>query len=153
MPIGAYGGRADLMDLVAPAGPVYQAGTLSGHPLSMAAGIATLGELDAERYAALEESAAALAAGLTEAASSAGREVAVARGGSLLTVFFRPTHPVDAAEALTSDREAYARFFGTMLDRGVLLPPSQFEAWFVSMAHGPAEIEATIDAARTAFAA
>jgi len=153
MPIGAYGGRADLMDLVAPVGPVYQAGTLSGHPLSMAAGIATLGELDEGRYAALEESAGALAMGLAEGAASAGREVALARAGSLLTVFFRSTAPVDAAEALASDREAYARFFGSMLDQGILLPPSQFEAWFVSMAHGPEEIEATIDAARTAFAA
>ena len=153
MPIGAYGGRANLMDLVAPAGPVYQAGTLSGHPLSMAAGIATLSELDDERYTALEESAAALATGLTQGATNAGRDVAMARVGSLLTVFFRPTPPVDAAEALASDRAAYARFFGAMLDKGILLPPSQFEAWFVSMAHGPAEIGATIDAARTAFAA
>jgi glutamate-1-semialdehyde 2,1-aminomutase len=153
MPIGAYGGRADLMDLVAPAGPVYQAGTLSGHPLSMAAGIATLGELDAERYMALEKSAAALATGLSEAATTAGREVAVARAGSLLTVFFRSMAPVDAAEALASDREAFAQFFGAMLDRGILLPPSQFEAWFVSMAHCPAEIEATLDAAREAFRA
>jgi glutamate-1-semialdehyde 2,1-aminomutase len=153
MPIGAYGGRADLMELVAPAGPVYQAGTLSGHPLSMAAGIATLGELGEERYEALEQSTAALAEGLAEAARSAGREVAVARVGSLLTVFFRSTPPVDAAEALAADREGYARFFGAMLDQGVLLPPSQFEAWFVSMAHGPAEIEATLEAARTAFAA
>jgi glutamate-1-semialdehyde 2,1-aminomutase len=153
MPIGAYGGRANLMNLVAPAGPVYQAGTLSGHPLSMAAGIATLSELDEERYAALEESAAVLEAGLSEAAASAGREVAVARAGSLLTVFFRSTQPVDAAEALASDREDYARFFGAMLDQGILLPPSQFEAWFVSMAHGAAEIEATLDAAGKAFAA
>ncbi len=153
MPIGAYGGRADLMELVAPAGPVYQAGTLSGHPLSMAAGIATLGELDEELYAALEESAGALAAGLTEAATRAGRKVAVARVGSLLTVFFRSTRPVDAAEALASDREAYARFFGAMLDQGILPPPSQFEAWFVSMAHRPDDIEATLDAARKAFAA
>jgi glutamate-1-semialdehyde 2,1-aminomutase len=153
MPIGAYGGRADLMDLVAPAGPVYQAGTLSGHPLSMAAGLATLGELDEGRYVALERSAAALAAGLAEAATSAGRQVAIARVGSLLTVFFRPTPPIDAAEALASDRDAYARFFGAMLDQDILLPPSQFEAWFVSMAHGPAEIEATLGAARTAFAA
>jgi glutamate-1-semialdehyde 2,1-aminomutase len=153
MPIGAYGGRANLMELVAPAGPVYQAGTLSGHPLSMAAGIATLAELDAERYTALETSAATLAAGLNDAATSAGRKVAVARVGSLLTVFFRPTPPVDAAEALATDREAYARFFRAMLDQGILLPPSQFEACFVSMAHGPADIEATLDAARTAFAA
>ena len=152
MPIGAYGGRADLMDLVAPAGPVYQAGTLSGHPLSMAAGIATLGELDEGRYAALEASAVALATGLTEAAAGAGREVAIARAGSLLTVFFHSTPPVDAAEALASDRDAYARFFRAMLDQGILLPPSQFEAWFVSMAHGQQEIDATLDAARTAFA-
>jgi glutamate-1-semialdehyde 2,1-aminomutase len=153
MPIGAYGGRADLMDLVAPAGPVYQAGTLSGHPLSMAAGLATLAELDDERYAALEASARALAAGLAQAATSAAREVAVARVDSLLTVFFRSTPPVDATQAFASDRDAYARFFGAMLDRGILLPPSQFEAWFVSMAHGPAEIEATLEAARAAFAA
>jgi len=139
------------MDLVAPAGPVYQAGTLSGHPLSMAAGIATLGALDRRRYTALEESAAALAAALTEAATSAGRDVTVARVGSLLTVFFRSMPPVEAAEALASDREAYARFFGAMLDQGILLPPSQFEAWFVSTAHGPAEIGATIEAARVAF--
>ena len=153
MPIGAYGGRADLMDLVAPAGLVYQAGTLSGHPLSMAAGIATLGELGEERYAGLEQSAAALAAGLVEAASSEGRKVAAARVGSLLTVFFRSTPPVDADQALASDRDGYARFFGAMLDQSILLPPSQFEALFVSMAHGPAEIEATLEAARTAFAA
>jgi glutamate-1-semialdehyde 2,1-aminomutase len=153
MPIGAYGGRADLMNLVAPEGPVYQAGTLSGHPLSMAAGIATISGLDDARYAALEDSAEALATGLAEAAACAGREVALARVGSLLTVFFQPTPPVDAREAFGSDRSAYARFFGAMLDHGILLPPSQFEAWFVSMAHGPAEIAATIDAARTAFAA
>ncbi|HUG29810.1 MAG TPA: glutamate-1-semialdehyde 2,1-aminomutase [Candidatus Limnocylindria bacterium] len=153
MPIGAYGGRAEHMDLVAPAGPVYQAGTLSGHPLSMAAGIATLAELDPGRYRALEDSAATLEAGLVEAGKRAAREVAVARVGSLLTVFFRSTPPTDAAEALASDRAAYSRFFGAMLDQGVLLPPSQFEAWFVSMAHGPAEIKATIDAAGKALAA
>ena len=153
MPIGAYGGRADLMSLVAPAGPVYQAGTLSGHPLSMAAGIATLEELHDDRYADLEATAAALEAGLADAASAAGREVAIARVGSLLTVFFRQTPPVDAAEALASDRAAYARFFGSMLDQGILLPPSQFEAWFVSMTHGPAEVDATLAAARQAFAA
>ncbi len=151
MPIGAYGGRADLMKLVAPAGPVYQAGTLSGHPLSMAAGIATLAALDADRYVALEEVAETLAAGLEAAAHEAGRAVSVSRLGSLLTVFFRPTPPIDAAEALASDRAGFARFFGAMLDRGILLPPSQFEAWFVSMAHGPAEIEATLAAAHEAL--
>jgi glutamate-1-semialdehyde 2,1-aminomutase len=151
MPIGAYGGRADLMDLVAPAGPVYQAGTLSGHPLSMAAGIATLAELTPRRYVGLEETAADLAAGLAAAASTTGCVASVAQIGSLLTVFFRPSVPMDAAEALESDRAAFARFFGSMLDQGVLLPPSPFEAWFPSMAHGRAEIEATIEAATTAF--
>jgi glutamate-1-semialdehyde 2,1-aminomutase len=151
MPIGAYGGRADLMDLVAPAGPVYQAGTLSGHPLSMAAGIATLAELAADGYDALEETAARLADGLADAAANAGRKVAITRVGSLLTVFFRPTRPRDAAASLASDRDAYARFFGSMLDQGIFLPPSQFEAWFVSMAHGRSEIEATVGAARTAI--
>jgi glutamate-1-semialdehyde 2,1-aminomutase len=151
MPIGAYGGRADLMDLVAPAGPVYQAGTLSGHPLSMAAGIATLAELTPDRYVALEAMVAELADGLSEAAAEEGRTVAIARVGPLLTVFFRATVPVTASEALAADRDAYARFFGSMLDHGILLPPSQFEAWFPSMAHGPAEIAATIEAARTAF--
>ena len=152
MPIGAYGGRTDLMDLVAPAGPVYQAGTLSGHPLSMAAGLATLSELTPDRYAELESRVARLAAGLHDAADEAGASVSVARVGPLLTVFFRPDAPVDGGEALGADRTAYARFFGAMLDGGVLLPPSQFEAWFPSMAHGDREIEATIAAARVAFA-
>ena len=151
MPIGAYGGRADLMNLVAPAGPVYQAGTLSGHPLSMAAGIATLAALEPHRYVALEEAAERLATGLEVAGRDADREVVVSRVSSLLTVFFRLTPPIDAAEALTCDRDAYARFFGVMLDHGILLPPSQFEAWFVSMAHGPAELEATLEAAGQAF--
>jgi glutamate-1-semialdehyde 2,1-aminomutase len=153
MPIGAYGGRADLMDLIAPAGPVYQAGTLSGHPLSMAAGIATLTELTTERYVALEEVAEELSAGLADAAAAARCPVAIARVGPLLTVFFRPTAPTDGAEALASDRVAYARFFGSMLDQGVFLPPSQFEACFPSMAHGPTEVATTIAAARIAFEA
>jgi len=153
MPIGAYGGRADLMDLVAPAGAVYQAGTLSGHPLTMAAGIATLAELTGQRYVELEERADSLESGLRAAAAEAGRAVSIARVGSLLTVFFRPTPPLNAAEALAADRAAYARFFGAMLDRGILLPPSQFEAWFVSMAHRSAALEATVDAARAAFRA
>jgi glutamate-1-semialdehyde 2,1-aminomutase len=152
MPIGAYGGRADLLDLVAPAGRVYQAGTLSGHPLSMAAGIATLAELTPDRYVALEETVAGLGGGLASAAADAGLPVAIARVGPLLTVFFQPAIPADAGAALASDRAAYARFFGSMLDQGVLLPPSQFEAWFPSMAHGPAEIDATVAAARIAFA-
>ncbi len=152
MPIGAYGGRRDLMDLVAPAGPVYQAGTLSGHALSMAAGCATLDALTDDSYVALEAAGERLATGLANAARQAGREAALARVGSLLTLFFRPEAPVDAAEALAADRDAYARFFGSMLDAGILLPPSPFEAWFVSLAHGDAEIDATLAAATLAFA-
>jgi glutamate-1-semialdehyde 2,1-aminomutase len=151
MPVGAYGGRADLLDLVSPAGPMYQAGTLSGHPLSMAAGIATLAELTPERYVRLEAAVADLATGLADGATEARSPVSVVRVGPLLTVFFRPSVPLNAADALDADRAAYARFFGSMLDQGVLLPPSQFEAWFPSMAHGPAEIAATIAAARIAF--
>ncbi len=153
MPVGAYGGRRDLMDLVAPVGPVYQAGTLSGHPLTMAAGLATLRQLGPQRYAELEATGAALEAGLRDAAASAARKVAIARVGALLTVFFRPSAPSTAAEAMASDRAAFARFFGAMLDAGVLLPPSQFEAWFISLAHGLDIVDETIAAARRAFAA
>jgi glutamate-1-semialdehyde 2,1-aminomutase len=153
LPVGAYGGRNDLMRHVAPEGGVYQAGTLSGHPLTMAAGAAALDLLTPDVYLALEETAAELELGLAHAASMAGREVAIARVGSLLTVFFRPTVPHNWAEAGTSDREAYARFFGVMLDQGILLPPSQFEAWFIGASHGSAEITATVAAARRAFAA
>jgi glutamate-1-semialdehyde 2,1-aminomutase len=152
LPIGAYGGRAGLMALVAPSGPVYQAGTLAGHPLAMAAGLAMLRGLTPERYVALEDRAADLAAGLTAAAAgTADRPVAVARVGSLLTVFSSPTAPIDAADALAADRDWFGRFFTSMLRQGVLLPPSPFEAWFLSMAHGPAEIAATIAAATIAF--
>jgi glutamate-1-semialdehyde 2,1-aminomutase len=152
LPVGAYGGRNDLMRHIAPEGGVYQAGTLSGHPLTMAAGVATLDLLTPDVYLALEESASELELGLAHAARAAGREVAIARVGSLLTVFFRPTVPHNWAEAGTSDREAYARFFGAMLDQGILLPPSQFEAWFIGASHGFAEITATVAAARRAFA-
>ncbi|HSO30510.1 MAG TPA: glutamate-1-semialdehyde 2,1-aminomutase [Candidatus Sulfomarinibacteraceae bacterium] len=151
MPIGAYGGRRDLMSLIAPDGPVYQAGTLSGHPLTMAAGAATLALLDDSVYERLEAAGAELEAGLRAAAADAGRTVAVARVGSLLTVFFRDGLPTTTDEAMASDRAAYARFFGAMLDAGILLPPSQFEAWFISLAHDRATIEATIRAARGAF--
>ena len=153
LPVGAYGGRADLMQLVAPAGPVYQAGTLSGHPLSMAAGVATLAELIPERYDALERRVEDLVSGLRDAARRAGANAAVAAVGPLLTVFFSPVAPTDGEQALHADRSAYTRFFGAMLDASILLPPSQFEAWFPSMAHGDAEIDATIAAARSAFEA
>jgi glutamate-1-semialdehyde 2,1-aminomutase len=153
MPIGAYGGRADLMSLVAPEGPVYQAGTLSGHPLAMAAGIATLAELTPERYLAFDAAVSDLAGGLTDAIAATGAAATISRVGPLLTVFFLPTAPVDAGEAMASDRSAFTRFFGAMLDHGVLLPPSPFEAWFPSLAHGSTEIAATVAAARIAFEA
>jgi len=141
------------MDLVAPTGPVYQAGTLSGHPLAMAAGAATLRLLTPELYAGLETTGAALEAGLAAAAAGAGATVGITRVGSLLTVFFRDGAPTNAAEAFESDRAAYARFFGAMLDAGILLAPSQFEAWFLSASHGPEELDLTLAAARSAFAA
>jgi glutamate-1-semialdehyde 2,1-aminomutase len=153
MPVGAYGGRRDLMELVAPSGPVYQAGTLSGHPLAMAAGAATLRLLTPELYAGLETTGAALEAGLADAAAAAGATVGISRVGSLLTVFFRDGAPTNAAQAFEADRDAYTRFFGALLDAGVLIAPSPFEAWFLSAAHGPAELELTLAAARSGFAA
>jgi glutamate-1-semialdehyde 2,1-aminomutase len=138
LPVGAYGGRAELMRLVAPLGAVYQAGTLSGNPLAMMAGLATLHVLTAAVYMHLEEGGSRLERGLLRAAGSAGIRVRIARVGSLLTVFF-------------DDDRRFARFFHAMLEAGVMLPPSQQEAWFVSAAHGRAEVDATIDAARHAF--
>ena len=153
LPIGAYGGRADVMDLVAPAGPVYQAGTLSGHPLAMAAGVATLAQLEPDRYVELEGRATDLAAGLVQAAAQAGCVASVARVGPLLTVFFRSAPPQDGADAEASDRAAFGRFWRAMLAERILLPPSPFEAWFPSLAHGRDEIGRTLDAAANAFRA
>ncbi len=153
MPIGAYGGSAEVMRLVAPDGPVYQAGTLSGHALSMAAGIATLDHLTPEVYTTLDERGALLTRGLEDAAVEAGASIAINRVGSLLTVFFRATPPLDAGEAFESDREAFGRFFRAMLREGVFLPPSPFEAWFLSLAHEDVELAETLAAARRAFAA
>ena len=154
LPVGAYGGRRDLMALVAPSGPVYQAGTLSGNPAAMAAGIATLRALAAPGiYDRLERTAAALAEGLDDAARTAGVPLTVTRVGSLLTPFFARGPVTGYAGAMTADMTRFAAFFRAMLDTGVYLPPSQFEAWFVSTAHGEAEVEATVSAARHALAA
>ncbi|MEP6680867.1 MAG: glutamate-1-semialdehyde 2,1-aminomutase [Chloroflexota bacterium] len=139
LPVGAYGGRAEVMSLLAPLGPVYQAGTLSGNPLVMAAGLATLEALTPSLYDQLEDYGARLEAGLTDAAAAAGVAVRIARVGSLLTVFF-------------DDDVRFGRFFHAMLERGVYLPPSPHEAWFISAAHGGAELAATLEAARRAFA-
>ena len=151
LPVGAYGGRADLMALVAPAGPVYQAGTLSGNPLAMAAGLWALEELSPRLYKHLAKLGAALAAGLAEAARAAGVPLQVNAFGSLLTPFFTNRPVRDYQSALAADTAAYARFFRGMLARGIYLPPSQFEAWFISGAHSPRDIDKTVKAARDAM--
>jgi len=151
LPVGAYGGRRDLMDLVAPMGPVYQAGTLSGNPLSMIAGQATLDQLTPALYRQLEERSARLAEGLRAAAERAGIPVQVHRVGSMLSLFFTEQPVVDYATAASTDRARYARFFHAMLARGIYLPPSPLEAWFVSAAHTESHIERTIRAAHAAF--
>jgi glutamate-1-semialdehyde 2,1-aminomutase len=154
LPVGAYGGRRDLMQHMSPVGPVYQAGTLSGNPLAMAAGIATLDILaEPGAYEKLEAAGARLADGLAEAARGAGVAASVQRVGSMVSLFFTDGPVTDYASAKRSDTDRFGRFHGEMLGRGVYLPPSQFEAWFVSLAHGEEEIEATLRAAREALAA
>jgi len=151
LPVGAYGGRADLMALVAPAGPVYQAGTLSGNPLAMAAGLWALEELSPRLYKHLAKLGGALAAGLADAARAAGVSLQVNAFGSLLTPFFIDRPVRDYQSALAADTVAYAKFFRGMLARGIYLPPSQFEAWFISGAHTPRDIDKTVKAARDAM--
>lgn len=153
LPVGAYGGRNDLMARVAPDGPVYQAGTLSGNPLAMTAGIATLDLLSAPGvYEGLEATSDRLATGLEQAASTAGVPVTVNRVGSMMTAFFSDSPVRDFATASRSDTGRYAAFFRGMLARGVHFAPSQFEAAFVSTAMGETEVEITIAAAREVFA-
>ena len=153
LPVGAYGGRRDLMQLVSPVGPVYQAGTLSGNPLAMAAGIATLDALvEPGVYETLEERSRRLEEGLAAAAAKAGVRACVQRVGSMLTLFFADGPVRDYAAACRSDTEAFGRFFRGMLARGVFLPPSQFEAWFVSLAHSREDIDRTVGAAGEALA-
>ena len=153
LPVGAYGGRADLMALIAPSGPVYQAGTLSGHPLAMAAGCATLDLLDPDLYDGLERSSAALEAGLRGAIEELEARASVSRVGSLLTLFFRHTAPRDFDEVREADSDAFARFHAAMRESRILLPPASQEAWFVSAAHTDADIQRTIGAARDALGA
>ena len=155
LPVGAYGGPRALLERMAPAGDVYQAGTLSGNPLAMAAGLATLRALRADEGAfdRLESLASRLEAGLREAAEQAGATIAIGRVGSMLTLFFRDEPPRDYAEAATSDTARFARFHRALLDRGVMLPPSQFEAWFVSLAHDEALIDRTVEAVGEALEA
>ena len=151
LPVGAYGGRADLMELVSPAGPVYQAGTLSGNPLAMTAGLWSLDNLSPKLYATLAALGARLAAGLADAAREAGVALQVNAFGSLVTPFFTNQPVRDFASATSADTDAYARFFRGMLTRGVYPPPSQFEAWFLSAAHTAKDIDKTIRAARAAM--
>lgn len=152
LPVGAFGGRPDVMDKIAPAGPVYQAGTLSGNPLAMAAGAATLRQLQAHDYRRLEETGRRLEEGLSAAAREASVPVRVNRVGSMFTVFFTGDPVIDAASARKSNTRKFGAFFHAMLERGVYLPPSQFEAAFVSLAHSDGDLEETLRAARQAFA-
>jgi glutamate-1-semialdehyde 2,1-aminomutase len=154
LPVGAYGGHAALMDLVAPAGSVYQAGTLSGNPLAVAAGLKTLEVLRRPGlYERLEALAARLAAGLQAEAARAGVTLTLNRVGSMFTAFFAARPVADYASAKQADTAAFGRFFRTLLERGVYLPPSQFEAAFVSSAHSEEDLNATVEAAGAAFAA
>ncbi len=147
LPLAAYGGRRDIMRCVAPEGPVYQAGTLSGNPLATAAGLAQLRLCTPEAYRRLEAVSERLASGLQAAADEAGVAARVQRAGSMLTVFFRSGPVRSFQDALSCDRGAFGRFHRLMLERGIYLPPSQFEAWFVSTAHGESEVDRTVEAA------
>jgi glutamate-1-semialdehyde 2,1-aminomutase len=148
LPLAAVGGVSELLDLLAPVGPVYQAGTLSGSPIACAAGIETLRLLSRDAYQRLEEQSASLEAGLRAAIADAGLTATVQRVGSLLTLFFGTASVRNFRDAQACDLEAFGRFFRGMVARGINLPPSQFEAWFVSLAHGAAEIRSTVAAAR-----
>jgi glutamate-1-semialdehyde 2,1-aminomutase len=148
LPVGAYGGRADVMELMAPAGPVYQAGTLSGNPLAMTAGLWCLNELSGRLYRHLAKLGAKLAAGLADAAREAGVPMQVNAFGSLVTPFFTSQPVRDYQSAAACDTAAYGAFFRGMLARGIYPPPSQFEAWFLSGAHTERDVEKTIKAAR-----
>jgi glutamate-1-semialdehyde 2,1-aminomutase len=152
LPLGAYGGRADIMKVVAPEGPVYQAGTLSGNPLAMAAGLAMLGQLNAKSYERLEAMGARLEAGLNAAIAKTGIAACVQRVGSAFTLFFCAGPIADFAAAKKADPKVYADFFHGMLDRGFYLPPAQLEAAFISLAHTDTEIDSFIAAAQETMA-
>jgi glutamate-1-semialdehyde 2,1-aminomutase len=154
MPVGAFGGRAEVMDRLAPMGPVYQAGTLSGNPVAVAAGLATLRAVSAPGfYERLAASTSQLVNGLTQAARDAGVSFCADSVGGMFGLYFAATPPASYAEVMQMDKDKFNRFFHAMLDRGVYLAPSAFEAGFVSAAHSEADISATIDAARQVFKA
>jgi glutamate-1-semialdehyde 2,1-aminomutase len=153
LPVGAYGGKREIMEVVSPLGAVYQAGTLSGNPLAVAAGLATLRTLVEDNpYDQLEQTAWTLESGLAERAEKHGIPFALNRVGSMFTLFFTDRPVVDYASATSSDTAKFAAFFHAMLRQGVYLPPSQYEAWFVSVAHGETEVATTLNAADAAFA-
>jgi glutamate-1-semialdehyde-2,1-aminomutase len=153
MPVGAYGGRADIMDRISPVGPVYQAGTLSGNPLAMASGIATLQVLkESQPYAQLEERTNELCQGLEQLATKAGIPHSVPRVGSMFTLFFNPEPVTSYAVSARNDTQRYSKYFHGMLDRGIYLPCSQFEANFMSVEHTREDIQATLAAAEEVFA-
>jgi glutamate-1-semialdehyde 2,1-aminomutase len=155
LPVGAYGGANEIMDLVAPLGPMYQAGTLSGNPLTMAAGLATLRHLQEHKqeiYPRLDKLAGELVEGVAATAQEAGVPVSASRVGSMFTWFFTAGPVTDWNSASKSDTETFGRFFRAMLDNGVYLPPSQYEAAFLSTAHTEEDIRKTIAAAKKAFA-
>ncbi len=152
LPVGAYGGKKEIMERIAPAGDIYQAGTLSGNPLAMAAGIATLNILKKDgTYEALEEKSAKLCDGLAKAAKSAGLNIWANRVGAMFSSFFTGIEVFDAATAKTSDTQKFSRYFASMLEEGIYLAPSQFEAGFMSLAHSDADIEKTISSAEKSF--
>ena len=152
LPVGAYGGRKEIMQLVAPLGPMYQAGTLSGNPLAMSAGIAALELIgDESCWTEMEQAAVRLEAGLSSAANQAGIPIQQTRVGTMFTTFFSETKPVDWTTVKVADKASFAKFFQKMLANGVYLAPSQFEAGFLSIVHEAEVIEATIEAAREAF--
>ena len=146
LPVGAYGGRRELMQLVAPLGPMYQAGTLSGNPVAMAAGLAVLRQLDDTAYARIDAMATRLEAGILQATAAAGVSAHTNRVGSMLSVFFTDRPVTDTTIAAETDRKLYGRLFHAMLERGVYTTPSALETWFVSTSHTDAEIEATVQA-------
>jgi len=154
LPCAAYGGREDLMRQISPDGPIYQAGTLSGNPLAMAAGLATLQALQEDGvYEQLESTSARLEAGLRDAANAANVPIYLTRVGSMLGLFFSETPITHYEQALTCNTDRFAAFFNSMLDNGIILAPAQYEAWFVSTAHDEAAIEKTIKASEVAFTA
>jgi len=146
LPVGAYGGRRDLMDLVAPVGPMYQAGTLSGNPLAMAAGLAALQQLTPDVYDRLESLGARLESGLRTACEAAGVPAQVQRIGSMISVFFNPKPVTNFDEASASDKALFGRVFHKLLDNGIYLPPSALESWFLTASHSVEDIDQTIEA-------